>query len=228
LTSDPHAPDFAPRPLTPEQVADWQATLRHESDAVLSDLALRVSSLPTTQQVAVQALLAARPQIARRIDSLAALGHAGITTTRYHGDYHLGQVLVSEQGFLILDFEGEPLRSLAERRAHGSPLKDVAGMLRSFSYAAASVLVTEHSQADVDQTEQAAWTSAWEQCARAAFLDGYASTTRDAPFVPQSAEMLQAALAVFELEKALYELNYELNNRPDWLPIPLRGIQNTL
>ncbi|HEX6288434.1 MAG TPA: putative maltokinase [Herpetosiphonaceae bacterium] len=234
LSSDPDDPAFAPRPLSPQHVSAWQAAIRDEGTAVLDDLEQRAAQLPAEQQRAVRVLLDDRAGIERRIAGLAPLGQAGVTITRFHGDYHLGQVLVSERGFLILDFEGEPLRSLQERRAHSSPLKDVAGMLRSFSYAAhAGLLAARDKAEDAEarralETTLAPWAAAWERCAREAFLDGYVQTTRGAAFVPRQPELLQTALAVFELEKALYELRYELNNRPDWLLIPLRGIQQTL
>jgi maltose alpha-D-glucosyltransferase/alpha-amylase len=238
LASDSTDPDFAPRPLLSEQVRDWQTTILKDSEAMLRELEQRKDTLPHAQQASVAALLAARPRIEMRTSQLAALGEAGLVTTRYHGDYHLGQILVSAQGFLILDFEGEPLRSLAERRAHSSPIKDVAGMLRSLSYAAYTALSqaqgkaaaagqstapAEHAERDV-----AGWTEAWEQCAREAFLDGYRSATHGAAFVPEEPELFDTVVAVFELEKAFYELNYELNNRPDWLPIPLQGIQRVI
>lgn len=140
LTSDTDNLDFAPQPLTPDQIQQWQAAIRVERDTILLELEQRVDQLPAEQQAAVHALLAARDRIERRLATLAQLDAAHVVTTRYHGDYHLGQVLVSERGWLILDFEGEPLRSLAERRAHHSPLKDVAGMLRSLSYAAYTAL----------------------------------------------------------------------------------------
>ena len=239
LACDPNDPDFAPRPLSPDQVAAWQAAIRAESDAILGVLEQRAGQLPTEQREAVGALLASRSRIDQRIAQLGALGEAGLVTTRYHGDYHLGQVLVTGGGFLILDFEGEPLRSLAERRAHGSPLKDVAGMLRSLSYAAYTALTSAESKSvaavdpDADSAEPVhrqltAWTDAWEGCAREAFRDGYVNATRGAAFVPREPALRDTAIAVFELEKALYELNYELNNRPDWLPIPLHGIQRVI
>ncbi len=237
LASDPTDPDFAPRPLTPNQVMEWQTSIRAESDAILGELERRAGQLPPEQQGAVAALLASRPRIEQRIAQLAALGEAGLVITRYHGDYHLGQVLVSGHGLLILDFEGEPLRSLAERRAHSSPLKDVAGMLRSLSYAAYTALTLAENKAVAanltDPAEHihrqlAAWTDAWERCAREAFRDGYVSATQGAAFVPDQPALRDTAIAVFELEKALYELNYELNNRPDWLPIPLHGVLRVL
>jgi maltose alpha-D-glucosyltransferase/alpha-amylase len=238
LASDPNDPDFAPRPLLPDQGLAWQTSIRAQSDTILGDLEHRAGQLPPEQQGAVAALLAARPRIEQRIAQLSALGEAGLVITRYHGDYHLGQVLVSAQGLLILDFEGEPLRSLAERRAHSSPLKDVAGMLRSLSYAAYAALISAENKAiaatnPTDPAERihgqlVAWTDAWERRARDAFREGYVNATRDAPFVPQQPALRDSVIAAFELEKALYELNYELNNRPDWLPIPLHGIQRVL
>jgi len=237
FASDPNDPDFAPRPLSPDQVAAWQTSIRAESDAILNELEQRGGQLPL-QQRAVATLLAARPRIEQRIAQLAALGEAGLVCTRYHGDYHLGQVLVSAQGLLILDFEGEPLRSLAERRAHGSPLKDVAGMLCSLSYAAYTALISaenkavataqSHAPDERIHRQLAAWADTWERCARQAFRDGYVNATRGAAFVPQQPGLRDTAIAVFELEKALYELNYELNNRADWLPIPLHGIQRVI
>lgn len=233
LSSDANDPDFAPRPLTAEQVQAWQSAIREDAATMLDDLQRRTSDLPDEQQSAVRALLDDRDKIERRIGDLAPLAEAGVTMTRYHGDYHLGQVLVSERGFLILDFEGEPLRSLAERRSHSSPLKDVAGMLRSFSYAAHAGLLAAREEHEPDaaaviEVQLGAWAAAWECCTRDSFLAGYTETTDGAAFVPDQPDLLQAALAVFELEKALYELRYELNNRPDWLLIPLRGIQHTL
>lgn len=223
LASDAQDPDFAPRQVTVEQITAWQASIRRQADDILHTLAQRQAELPSEQQHDVAALLAAREQIERRIDSLDQLADTGVVVTRFHGDYHLGQVLASERGFLILDFEGEPLRSLAERRAHSSPLKDVAGMLRSLSYAAQTGLRTANADPQLEP-----WVAAWERSARDAFLDGYCGVAQGAAFVPRPSELMQSALAAFELEKALYELNYELNNRPDWLPIPLRGIQRAL
>ncbi len=223
LAGDAGNPDFAPRPLTHDQIARWQRSIRESADEILSALAARSGDLPAEQRVAVEGLLASRDRIARRIARLESLAGADLVLTRFHGDYHLGQVLVSERGFLILDFEGEPLRSLAERRAHGSPLKDVAGMLRSLSYAAQAAL-----RAATQSQAARPWIDAWEAAAREAYLAGYRHTTQGAPFVPRADDRFNDALAVFELEKALYELKYELNNRPDWLPIPLAGIRRTL
>jgi maltose alpha-D-glucosyltransferase/alpha-amylase len=143
---------------------------------------------------------------------------------RCHGDYHLGQVLRSEGDFVLLDFEGEPLKPLHERREKQSPMKDLAGMMRSFSYAVYSWLLS-HTREDEESFHRLKpWAEAWEQWISANFLDSYLLAARGAPFIPKSPEILEALLQAFLLDKALYELQYEISNRPNWLPIPLHGI----
>jgi trehalose synthase-fused probable maltokinase len=139
---------------------------------------------------------------------------------RVHGDYHLGQTLRTESGFVLLDFEGEPDRPLAERRRKQSGLVDVAGMLRSLDYAAHATL----SPASAAAGER------WVQRASAAFLDGYLGELGRCParLVPASRAELERTLAAFELDKALYEVRYELDHRPAWLAIPLRGLARLL
>jgi maltose alpha-D-glucosyltransferase/alpha-amylase len=144
--------------------------------------------------------------------------------TRYHGDYHLGQVLVAKDDVIIIDFEGEPSRSLAERRAKHSPLRDVVGMLRSFNYAAHAALRQATADGTCNWAELWPQVSAWEQQTRAAFLNGYVEavgTARDIPPIPIRPE---GAAGTVYLEKACYELRYELDNRPDWVAIPLGGL----
>ena len=143
---------------------------------------------------------------------------------RIHGDYHLGQVLRTRNDFVILDFEGEPARSLAERRAKHSPLKDVAGMLRSFSYAAGVGLFNHVSRRAGDREHLQPWASLWEREVSAAFLRGYGTVTAGTGLLPDGPEACRAMLDAYLLDKALYELSYELNNRPDWVRIPLAGI----
>ena len=139
------------------------------------------------------------------------------TRIRIHGDYHLGQVLDTGSDFVIIDFEGEPGRPLNERRIKHSPLRDVAGMLRSFDYAAHTVLA--------QQPERAA---AWVESVSGAFLDAYLATAKGASFLPANEQEMRVLLEVCLLEKAVYEVCYELNNRPDWAAIPLRGITRIL
>src|SRR5205809_883273 len=149
---------------------------------------------------------------------LGALADAGCAKIRIHGDYHLGQTLRTDDGFVLLDFEGEPARPAAERRAKQSPLTDVAGMLRSFDYAAA----TAFGSAD----EFAATGEAWRRLAAGVFLDAYVEAVSQAPvrLLPASRPALERALAAFELDKALYEVRYEIDHRPGWVGVPLRGL----
>jgi len=154
----------------------------------------------------------------------------GIDTSkiRVHGDYHLGQVLWSEGDFVIFDFEGEPARSLDERRRKQSPLKDVAGMVRSFGYAAYAGLFafTVARPTELERLEK--WARVWQLTTSAAFVRTYLETVAGAHFVPSKDTDRDALLQLFVIDKALYELNYELNNRPDWARIPLRGILDLL
>lgn len=144
---------------------------------------------------------------------------------RVHGDYHLGQVLRTDTGWFVLDFEGEPARPLDERRERSSPLKDVAGMLRSFHYATA-VALREREEFEVEALSVKG--AAWEQRNRDAFLDGYFTTDGIADLLPPSAEDSLASLAAWELDKAIYEVGYERDHRPDWVEIPQTAIARLL
>jgi maltose alpha-D-glucosyltransferase/alpha-amylase len=150
---------------------------------------------------------------------------------RHHGDFHLGQMLFTGKDFFIIDFEGEPARPIGERRIKRSPLRDVAGMLRSFHYASSAArfgLVPGVLPSDGNEGFPDFWARFWYSNAAAAYLKGYFKTAGDAPFIPRSAETLRLLLDVFLIEKAVYEISYELNNRPDWLGIPLQGILDLL
>jgi maltose alpha-D-glucosyltransferase/alpha-amylase len=144
---------------------------------------------------------------------------------RIHGDYHLGQVLYTGKDFFIIDFEGEPARSLSERRLKRSPLVDVTGMVRSFHYAAYSALFHHASLRPEDIPHLEPWVEPWYRCIGGVFLDSYLKTVGDAPIVPADREDMEALFHAFLLEKAVYELGYEINNRPDWVKIPVKGIQ---
>src|SRR5262249_4738415 len=144
--------------------------------------------------------------------------------TRVHGDYHLGQVLKVKSDFVILDFEGEPARPLADRRAKQCPLKDVAGMVRSFSYAVYSSLINFSTRHPEDIASLKPWADLWERCVATEFLRAYRETGRGAQFLPVEDEDFHRVLDVFLIDKALYEVLYELNARPAWVRIPLMGI----
>jgi trehalose synthase-fused probable maltokinase len=154
--------------------------------------------------------------VRERLRGLTQLGSMG-KLIRHHGDYHLGQVLWASGEWLVIDFEGEPARPLAERRRKRSPLRDVAGMMRSFAYAASAAPILRGVSVAPD----------WEQRARGEFLAGYMETV-ERTLLPPSDEAIQRLLAIFELEKAVYELRYELDNRPDWVAIPVSGIVRLL
>lgn len=149
---------------------------------------------------------------------------------RCHGDYHLGQVLFTGNDFVIIDFEGEPARHLGERRIKRSPLRDVAGMIRSFHYAANAALRGQSSTIlrpeDILALEE--WAQVWYLWVSATFLKSYLETMRNTPILPQSREGLKVVLDAYLLDKAIYEVNYELNNRPDWVGLPLRGVLQVL
>jgi maltose alpha-D-glucosyltransferase/alpha-amylase len=146
---------------------------------------------------------------------------------RVHGDFHLGQVLYTGSDFHIIDFEGEPARSPAERRRLRSPLADVAGMIRSFHYAAFGVLSMQLPGAQTrpeDRETLAPWARHFYQACSHAFLTSYLAASADAEFLPHNREQLRTLIEIQLVEKALYELLYELNNRPSWAELPLRGL----
>ncbi|MFC7406284.1 1,4-alpha-glucan branching protein GlgB [Georgenia alba] len=230
----PGAPDAWRVTLAALQRAeDPTARARALGEATAEVHATLAATLPTTPpdedaRAAVLASWRARhaaaaalvPALDARHDAVEAVFAAGAAAPwpalqRIHGDYHLGQVLdVPGRGWVLLDFEGEPLRPLAERTAPDLPERDVAGMLRSYDYAAASVEIAGHVDGDAAR--------AWAERAREAFLDGYAHLTRSDP------RDNPALLRALELDKALYEVAYEAGNRPSWLPVPLAGVERIL
>ncbi len=215
-------PAFAPEPITAEDVAAWSAATRAAAESTLALLASRLQDLPAAAAGDAHALLARRDALLRRIEDCNAAAPRGLKTRR-HGDYHLAQVLLKRNDFVIVDFEGEPGRPLAERRRKHSPLTDVAGMLRSFAYARHAALERCALQGGDDCGRWEPQLQAWEQETRRAFLacyDEIAGTTG----IYESLRQAQPLLALFEIDKALYELRYELGNRPDWTRIPLHSL----
>ena len=207
LGSEHNDPAFSPDEPSAESLALLTADVDEQIERLFVDL-------PDTEALAP---VAGRGQDVReRLQSLSHIG-AGGRQIRTHGDLHLGQTMLADRGWVILDFEGEPARPLPERRLKRSPLRDVAGMLRSFSYAAAGARILRGTTPPDD----------WEDAARAAFLEGYRERV-DASLLPPGQQAFDQLLAVYELEKAIYELRYELNNRPDWVSIPVAGIVRLL
>lgn len=147
---------------------------------------------------------------------------------RVHGDYHLGQVLFTGKDFMIIDFEGEPTRSLTARKLKHCPLKDVAGMLRSFHYAIYMSQLEHKSKIPGDVDFLKPWLDAWYEIVQNTFLDSYLKTAGNASFIPEEERQINDLLSVYTIEKAIYEADYEVNNRPDWLHIPLNGLKKIL
>jgi maltose alpha-D-glucosyltransferase/alpha-amylase len=185
------------------------------------------SSLSSLMEGSAPELTGTAEAIVERIDALRSIEEPG-AKLRIHGDYHLGQVLHSSRGWMILDFEGEPARSLEERRAKQSPLRDAAGLLRSLNYAAIAALFARTEPGSDDWERLEPWAEMWESVARERFLHGYLTRSHEGDFLPADREELLTMLDVFEIDKALYELAYEHGHRPDWVRIPLRGIAQVL
>ena len=210
-----------------EAVVDGMVT--HATDS-LDLLARRLDALPEASRVHADAVLAGRSLLVSRFDEVRRVEYAG-RAIRVHGDYHLGQVLRTEEDFVILDFEGEPARPIAERRAKQSPVKDVAGMVRSFGYAAYAALFAFATHAPDEFAALHTWADTWQQSAARAFTTGYLGTIgtdrRMTTLIPPGDDWSKL-LDAFVLDKALYELRYELNQRPDWVHIPLLGIRKLI
>jgi maltose alpha-D-glucosyltransferase/alpha-amylase len=218
---------FAAEPITKPDLRVWQRAVRRQGEAAFKALRQALAKLEGTDRDHARELLAHRSDCFARIDALTA-GRVAAAKTRVHGDYHLGQVLVAQTDFYILDFEGEPARPLAERRAKSSPLKDVAGMLRSFDYAAWTA-VTNLAEAHPGSDEVVrSLAEAWRQATVKAFLDAYRETIAGCSSYPESVSEADRLLELFLLEKALYEICYEAANRPSWIGIPLKGVTSLL
>lgn len=207
LLGDSADPNFSPEQPSAESLGMLTATIDDEIESIFRELPDDNDDVATIR--------GRGEEVRERLRMWTHVGTIG-RVIRHHGDFHLGQTLWAGDDWVILDFEGEPARSFAERRRKRSPLRDVAGMLRSFAYAASATSLLRGVEPPAD----------WETRARAEFLRGYRSTI-DPALVPSGSAM-DKLLAVFELEKAVYELRYELNHRPDWVTIPVAGILRML
>jgi maltokinase len=208
FASDPGDPVFAPETPSVEAFGLLTATVDEEIQRVFLTL--------SEDDERVAPIAGRGEEVREALRQLTNTGSAG-QFIRTHGDFHLGQTMWANGDWVILDFEGEPSRPIAERRRKRSPLRDVAGMLRSFSYAASAVSLLRNAEPPED----------WEEQARARFLEGYLETA-DHALLPSGQVAQERLLALFELEKAVYELRYELDHRPDWVGIPVRGIQRLI
>jgi len=216
-------PDFAPEQIGTEDVTEWRRQLEGAAAEVLSKLERERTKLPASTQELVERLIALRDCLFRQINLLIP-DQVEAHKTRFHGDFHLGQVLVVKNDFFIIDFEGEPARPLADRRRKSSPLRDVAGMIRSFDYASITAVRQLAEARPAAEPRMVQLAEAWRQRAVDGFRAAYRKSMRGCVGYPASKSQARNMLTFFTLEKAIYEISYELANRPSWVDIPLNGV----
>jgi maltose alpha-D-glucosyltransferase / alpha-amylase len=227
LSGDPLDPDFAPEPFSYLSQTSLSQAMLGEAHRYLQ-LASKMKPDNRELAAALSTLLSQKERIFRAFEKLKSLKIDSVRC-RVHGDYHLGQVLYTGKDFVIIDYEGEPARALSERRLKRSPLRDVAGMVRSFDYVATSALFQAGEANQYAQyPRMGEWARLWYMAVGSTFLRAYLEVLRGTPLVPKDDHTLEAMLDAYLLEKALYELAYELNNRPGWAGIPLQGMLETL
>nr|WP_131577073.1 maltose alpha-D-glucosyltransferase [Paracoccus nototheniae] len=214
---------FATEDLTAQHLTNWSAAAVTEAEEMLARLSQ--ADLPEDAAPLAQQLLGRKADLIARLKAAGQMKPSG-KLSRIHGDYHLGQVLLAQNDVAIIDFEGEPSRTLDQRRAKSSPLRDVAGMLRSFDYAALSVIARH--QGDTGAERAMARIEGWRRSVAQDFMAAYRDHAADAPNLPKDDATTKALLDLFLLQKAVYETGYELGNRPTWVGLPLRGILDLL
>ena len=227
LATEPDDHRFSPEPFSLLYQRSLYHSMRTLTRRVFELLNRNLSSVsPNVRQIA-SAVSPLEKEIIARFSRLFNKKIASMKI-RVHGDYHLGQVLFTGNDFVIIDFEGEPARSIGERRLKRSPLRDVAGMIRSFHYPVYSILYTKKSFAPEEVAALEPWADCWYKYVASTFLHTYLETVKGASFIPPKSEDLELLLHAFLLEKAIYEVAYELNNRPEWATIPLKGIADLM
>ena len=220
-------PAFSVEPLTGADVRAVADDARAWAGRAFKAMDRLAAGAPEGARAAIAALQPRRDECLALIDSLA-VEPAGASKMRIHGDYHLGQVLIVQNDVMIVDFEGEPSRPADERRAKASPVRDVAGMLRSFAYAAETVARDLGARFGEAAPRVAAATTAWQKAVERAFMAAYEEAARQSPAWVEDAPTRARLLRLHLLTKALYEIDYEANNRPDWIETPIRGVLSIL
>ncbi|MGI8431015.1 MAG: maltose alpha-D-glucosyltransferase [Chthoniobacterales bacterium] len=226
LASAADDPVFGPEPFNAMAQRSVYQSMRASLRRTFALLQKRMGDLPEGFRAEAQEVLGAESRILAQEQRILQ-HHADAAKIRIHGDYHLGQVLYTGKDFIVLDFEGEPARALSERKLKRSALRDVTGMMRSFQYAAYSAL-WQSATRDEDRVFLERWADLWYRQMSATFLESYLRTTAGAGFLPPKESDLQVLLEAYLLDKAIYEVGYELNHRPDWVVIPIRGIKHIL
>jgi maltose alpha-D-glucosyltransferase/alpha-amylase len=217
-------PSFSAEPITPADRRSLHRSFQALTVRIFRQLRGRVSDLPAAVAAEVASVLAREAEILRKFQAIGEEARLG-RRIRCHGDYHLGQVLKTRDDFVIIDFEGEPARSLSERREKHSPLRDVAGLLRSLHYAVDAALGAEQAR---DRPRLGPAARSFRLWSSAAFLRSYLNAVRSSDLLPPSRTSLSLLLDLLILEKAIYEMGYELNHRPAWLGIPVRAVLDAL
>jgi maltose alpha-D-glucosyltransferase/alpha-amylase len=226
LAADRDNPAFVPEPFTGLYRRSIYQSLRSSARTTFDLLRRQVSSLPESLREEARGVVALEDTLLKQARAIMDR-KIPMSRLRIHGDYHLGQVLFTGKDFVIVDLEGEPSRSLSERRYKRSPMRDLAGMIRSFEYAAA-FSVRHGPMRTEDVPALMPWARLWTRWASASFLRGYFDAAGDAAYLPKGQDAFAAMLDFYLLDKAIYELRYELNNRPEWVGIPLEGIRSRL
>lgn len=227
FSSDYSNPNFSPEKFSTLYQRSVYQSMRGLTNKVFKDLEKNLSKLKKGSQQDARFLLRMQKEINGCLKRITQKKYSALKI-RIHGDYHLGQVLYTGKDFMIIDFEGEPARTLSERRLKRSVLRDLAGMIRSFHYAAYGALYLNTSVLSEDVKRLEGWADQWYYYVCGIFLDSYLKTLGEANLVPKEAKDIEILLEIFLLEKAVYELGYELNNRPEWVSIPLKGIRHIL
>ncbi|MDB5110855.1 MAG: trehalose synthase [Mucilaginibacter sp.] len=225
LASGTDLPAFKPEEFSLHYQRSLFSSLQSLVRVAFQALSRNLKSLPDDVRAEAQEVLDMKEEILNVL-KLVYSHKIDVTKIRIHGDYHLGQVLFTGKDFLILDFEGEPARGYSERRLKYSPLRDVAGMIRSFHYAAYGSLLLDNQIRPEDVNKLIPYVEQWYHYMSGFFMQSYLKTVDGSSFVPKDSEDLQLLMQTYLLQKAIYELNYEINNRPGWVLVPIRGIKS--
>jgi len=217
---DASDPAFAPEPVTADDFERWARSIEARAQTVFDAIERRLRDLPDTAATRASRVLGARTAILTHIDEGQRAEHGGLKI-RHHGDFHLGQVLMAKEDAYILDFEGEPRRTLEERRQKAPPARDVAGFLRSIDYAVSAALDRAPNLKPEEREPLAEQARSWSVLLGAAYWETYREAIGGSALWPEDDDARGRLLDIFLLEKALYEIEYELTNRPAWAAIPL-------
>jgi maltose alpha-D-glucosyltransferase/alpha-amylase len=226
LASDPENPAFAPEPFTPHYQRGLYQSMRNLTRENFQLLDRRLKTLSSDTRSLAQQVLSMESEILQRFRAIYGKSYRTLRI-RIHGDYHLGQVLYTGNDFLIIDFEGEPIRTISERRLKSCALTDVAGMIRSFDYASHTALAKYVEQGKLNPAQlnyMNAWGRFWTRSVSTVFYDAYWESVRGGNFLPADDLEMRELTEIFILRKAIYEIGYELSNRPEWVKIPLLGV----